>query len=220
MARGSEGLAEPRSSTERWPRKGGGHSSVDGQGPDAVGGLATIARAGDDGRPDAAVAMGLQEPRQAGDGASRHGSQSEFLDHSQARWRNCNITRRFQPQDQGSRKHPDRDAQFEYIYVKVEAFQAAGEPVISIDAQKKELLGESRTAVATMGRRANRSTSTLNDFEDKELGKVVPYGTLTTSAPTSATSSLGIDHDTGQFAVRQRRPTPARSDGSGSSIPG
>src|SRR5208283_4752769 len=77
----SEGLAEPRLLDGRGAAQGRGHSSVDGQGPDAVGGLAPIARAGDDGRPDAAVAMGLQEPRQAGDGASRPGSQSEFLGH-------------------------------------------------------------------------------------------------------------------------------------------
>src|SRR5271165_3606058 len=63
----------------------------------------TIGRAGDDGRPDAAVAMGLQEPRQAGDGASRHGSQSEFLDHSQAAG-GTEILSPFQPQDQGSRQ--------------------------------------------------------------------------------------------------------------------
>ncbi len=87
----------------RGAAQGRGHSSVDGQGPDAVGGLATIARAGDDGRPDAAVAMGLQEPRQAGDGASRHGSQSEFLDHSQAAG-GTEILSPFQPQDQGSRQ--------------------------------------------------------------------------------------------------------------------
>src|SRR5208283_3585090 len=126
----SEGLAEPRLLDGRGAAQGRGHSSVDGQGPDAVGGLATIARAGDDGRPDAAVAMGLQEPRQAGDGASRPGSQSEFLDKLLEELKYCRHSNR---KTKEAGKHPDRDAQFEYINAKVEAFQAAGEPVISID---------------------------------------------------------------------------------------
>src|SRR5208283_4479231 len=199
----SEGLAEPRLLDGRGAAQGRGHSSVDGQGPDAVGGLAPIARAGDDGRPDAAVAMGLQEPRQAGDGASRPGSQSEFLDHSQAAG-GTEILSPFQPQDQGSRQTPDRDAQFEYINAKVEAFQAAGEPVISIDAKKKELLGEFKNGGSDYGPQGEPIEVNAHDFEDKELGKVVPYGVYDIGANLGYVS-LGIDHDTGEFAVNAVR---------------
>ena len=52
--------------------------------------------------------------------------------------------------------HPDRDAQFEHINAPVIASQAAGQPVISIDTKKKELIGDTRTAAATIGRRAAR----------------------------------------------------------------
>src|SRR5271166_5089638 len=79
----SEGPAGPRLSDREGASQGRGEPSVDDAGPDASGGLATIARARDDGRSDAAVAMGLQEPRQAGEGASGDGSQGELLDHSQ-----------------------------------------------------------------------------------------------------------------------------------------
>src|SRR5208283_4033279 len=73
-------------------------------------------------------------------------------------------------------KHPDRDAQFEYINAKVEAFQAAGEPVISIDAKKKELLGEFKNGGSDYGPQGEPIEVNAHDFEDKELGKVVPYG--------------------------------------------
>ena len=112
---------------------------------------------------------------------------TQLLEHSQAAG-GIEVLPPLQPQDQGRRQHPDRDAQFEYINAKVEEFQAEGQPVISIDAKKKELLGGSRTATATIARRVGRSRSTPT-FEDKELGEASPTGS-TTSAPTTATSAL------------------------------
>ena len=103
IGRGLKDLRDPGSLTGKGATQGRGQPSVDDEGPDAAGGLATIARARDDGRSDAAVAMGLQEPRQAGDGASRDGSQSEFLNHSQAAG-GTEILPPFQPQDQGRRQ--------------------------------------------------------------------------------------------------------------------
>src|SRR5208283_4667788 len=94
-------------------------------------------------------------------------------------------------------KHPDRDAQFEYINAKVEAFQAAGEPVISIDAKKKELLGEFKNGGSDYGPQGEPIEVNAHDFEDKELGKVVPYGVYDIGANLGYVS-LGIDHDTGE----------------------
>src|SRR5208283_3445331 len=101
-------------------------------------------------------------------------------------------------------KHPDRDAQFEYINAKVEAFQAAGEPVISIDAKKKELLGEFKNGGSDYGPQGEPIEVNAHDFEDKELGKVVPYGVYDIGANLGYVS-LGIDHDTGEFAVNAVR---------------
>jgi hypothetical protein len=101
-------------------------------------------------------------------------------------------------------KHPDRDAQFEYINSKVEAFQAAGEPVISIDAKKKELLGEYKNGGSDYGPQGQPIEVNTHDFEDKKLGKVVPYGIYDMGANLGYVS-LGIDHDTGQFAVNAVR---------------
>ena len=103
IGRGLKDLRDPGSLDGKGAAQGRRQPSVDDEGPDAAGGPATIARAGDDGRSDAAVAMGLQEPRQAGDGASRDGSQGKFLDHSQAIG-GAQILSSFQPQDQGRRQ--------------------------------------------------------------------------------------------------------------------
>src|SRR5277367_3822066 len=91
-------LARAKGATQGW-----GQPSVGDEGSDAAGGLGTIARAGDDGRSDATVAMGLQEPRQAGDGAPRDESQSQLLEHSQAAG-GIEVLPPFQPQDQGRRQ--------------------------------------------------------------------------------------------------------------------
>src|SRR5271169_2037990 len=103
-----------------------------------------------------------------------------------------------------SGKHPDRDAQFEYINAKVEEFQAEDQPVISIDAKKKELLGEFKNGGSDYSPQGRPIEVNTHDFEDKELGKVVPYGVYDIGA-NDGYVSLGIDHDTGQFAVNSVR---------------
>jgi hypothetical protein len=103
-----------------------------------------------------------------------------------------------------SGKHPDRDAQFEYINAKVAEFQAADRPVISIDAKKKELVGEFKNAGSDYGPEGKPIEVNVHDFENKELGKVTPYGIYDIGA-NQGYVNLGIDHDTGQFAVNSVR---------------
>ena len=83
---------------------------------------------------------------------------------------------------QGNRKaeegsnHPDRDAQFEYINSTVMAAQGRGEPVISVDTKKKELIGNFKNAGSDYRRKGAPLRVNVHDFEDKTLGKVAPYG--------------------------------------------
>ena len=100
--------------------------------------------------------------------------------------------------------HPDRDAQFEYINAKARAFQSAAQPVISVDTKKKELIGEFKNAGSDYGPKGKPIEVDAHDFENKELGKVVPYGVYDIGA-NSGYVSLGIDHDTAQFAVNAAR---------------
>jgi hypothetical protein len=100
--------------------------------------------------------------------------------------------------------HPDRDAQFEYINAKAREFQAADRPVISVDTKKKELIGEFKNPGSDYGPKGKPIEVDAHDFENKELGKVVPYGVYDVGA-NSGYVSLGIDHDTAQFAVNAAR---------------
>lgn len=102
------------------------------------------------------------------------------------------------------RQHPDRDAQFEHINDRVEAFQAAGQPVISVDTKKKELIGEYRNAGSDYRPKGQAQRVNVHDFPDKNQGKVVPYGVYDV-ADNSGWVSVGIDHDTAEFAVNTIR---------------
>jgi Rhodopirellula transposase DDE domain len=83
--------------------------------------------------------------------------------------------------DEGS-SHPDRDAQFEYINAEVLAAQAAGQPVISVDTKKKELVGNYRNAGREWRPKGDPRRVKVHDFEDKQLGKVAPYGVYDVTA--------------------------------------
>lgn len=97
--------------------------------------------------------------------------------------------------------HPDRDAQFRYIATQVRQFQAARQPVISVDTKKKELVGDFKNAGRTWRPTGQPDPVRVHDFLIPTQGKAVPYGVydLTRNA---GWVSVGIDHDTASFAVR------------------
>jgi hypothetical protein len=101
-------------------------------------------------------------------------------------------------------RHPDRDAQFEHINAQAEAHQAAGQPVISVDTKKKELIGEYKNAGSDYQQQGRPLDVNVHDFIDKELGKAIPYGVYDIGANAGCVS-VGIDHDTAEFAVNAIR---------------
>jgi DDE family transposase len=105
--------------------------------------------------------------------------------------------------DEGS-KHPDRNAQFEYINAKVVAAQAEQQPVISVDTKKKELVGNFKNGGTDYRPKGNPRRVNVHDFEDKDLGKVVPYGVYDVTA-NAGFVSVGITSDTAKFAVQSIR---------------
>jgi hypothetical protein len=105
--------------------------------------------------------------------------------------------------DEGS-SHPDRNVQFEYINAEVLAAQAAGQPVISVDTKKKELVGNYRNAGSDWRPKGDPQRVKVHDFEDKKLGKVAPYGVYDIAADAGWVS-VGITHDTAEFAVASIR---------------
>jgi hypothetical protein len=105
--------------------------------------------------------------------------------------------------DEGS-KHPDRNAQFEYINKKVVAAQAKRQPVISVDTKKKELIGNFKNGGTDYRPKGDPRRVNVHDFEDKQLGKVVPYGVYDVAA-NAGFVSVGITSDTAEFAVQSIR---------------
>jgi hypothetical protein len=100
--------------------------------------------------------------------------------------------------------NPDRNAQFEHINTAVIATQAAGQPVISIDTKKKELVGPFKNGGSDYRQEGCPDKVNVHDFVDKDLGKVAPYGVYDVAANTGYVN-VGIDNDTAQFAVHSIR---------------
>jgi voltage-gated potassium channel Kch len=102
------------------------------------------------------------------------------------------------------RQHPDRDAQFRHISEQARAHQAAGQPVVSVDARKKENVGNFRNGGREWRPGGDPERVNVHDFIGKELGKAVPYGVYDIAADAGWVS-VGTDHDTAAFAVQTIR---------------
>lgn len=98
------------------------------------------------------------------------------------------------------KQHPDRDAQFRYLNRTVRRQQRNGQPVISVDTKKKELVGLYKNTGREWCPKGNPEKVQVHDFINKELGKVAPYGVYDLTR-NNGWVSVGIDHDTAAFAV-------------------
>lgn len=100
--------------------------------------------------------------------------------------------------------HPDRDAQFRFIHGRVEDFQRRGQPVVSVDTKKKELVGDFKNGGREWRPKGDPEQVRVYDFVDKALGKANPYGVYDPTA-NMGWVSVGVDHDTAEFAVETLR---------------
>jgi len=100
--------------------------------------------------------------------------------------------------------HPDRDAQFEYIDDRVQAYLTLRQPVISVDTKKKELVGDFRNVGQEWRPKGDPEKVRVHDFAIPELGRAAPYGVYDLAYNTGWVS-VGVDHDTASFAVETIR---------------
>jgi transposase len=100
--------------------------------------------------------------------------------------------------------HPDRNAQFEHLNGKVKWCLSRKEPVISVDTKKKELVGDFKNGGSELRPKGDPVKVRVHDFIDKELGRATPYG-IYDIGRNSGWVSVGIDHDTAEFAVESIR---------------
>lgn len=96
--------------------------------------------------------------------------------------------------------HPDRNAQFEYINRQARRMQKRGQPVVSVDTKKKELLGDFKQAGRQWRPRGQPEEVRVHDFQDRDLGRAIPYGVYDVTN-NQGWVSVGINHDTAYFAA-------------------
>jgi hypothetical protein len=98
------------------------------------------------------------------------------------------------------KSHPDRDAQFIHINKQIGSFHQRGQPVVSVDTKKKELVGEYRNGGREYRPKGDPEKVQVHDFPDAKLGKAIPYGVYDVGA-NQGWVSVGVDHDTAEFAT-------------------
>ncbi len=96
--------------------------------------------------------------------------------------------------------HPDRNLQFEHINRRIQTFQERGQPVVSVDTKKKELVGDFKNGGQEWQPKGAPEPVRVHDFVDKKLGKAIPYGVYDV-AGNRGWVSVGTDHDTAEFAT-------------------
>jgi hypothetical protein len=101
-------------------------------------------------------------------------------------------------------QHPDRDAQFRYLNAQVARFLRTGDPVVSVDTKKKELVGAFQNGGRRWRRRGQAERVLTHDFPHLGQGKAIPYGTYD-PARDRALVNVGVSHDTAEFAVESIR---------------
>jgi hypothetical protein len=167
-----------------------------------------------------AALLGLVEPTRRGDPESalswttlslQHlAAELTGLGHAASTWTVANLLREqgFSLQANAKtiegRQHPDRDGQFCYLNARAMDHTDAGDPVISVDTKKKELVGEFKNGGREWRPKGEPVAVKVHDFKDLELGKVNPYGVYDVAADTGWVS-VGTDHDTSAFAVNTIR---------------
>ena len=182
---------------------GGGRRTADSIRSGPAGGLGAVDRPRHARRSDVAVALDLQEHGQVGRGTDAT-EPSHLGSHGRHAAEAAGYSLQANRKTREGSSHPDRNAQFEYINRQVMAFQKRQQPVISVDTKKKELVGEFKNAGEEWQPKGQPEKVSVHDFPDKKLGKAIPYGVYDLAC-NEGWVSVGIDHDTAEFACASIR---------------
>lgn len=188
---------------QRVRRAGAGRKSLESHNPELVSALEALIDPLTRGDPESALRWTIKSTRKLATeltrqghrvGASTVGTLLKQLGYS------LQATRKTREGTQ----HPDRNAQFEFLNRKVKKFQKSGQPVVSVDTKKKELVGDFTRAGREWQPEGEPVPVRVHDFIDKELGKAVPYGVYDTLR-NEGWVSVGVNYDTAEFAVESIR---------------
>ena len=202
--RGEDDLDEGPLPEGRVRRKGGGPKPLSQRDPTLVPDLQRLAEPATMGDPMRALKWVSKSPAKLAAALAEAGHEVSPNTVAKLLEEKLEYSRQFNRKTNEGASHPDRNAQFEHINEKVVAAQAAGQPVISVDTKKKELVGNFKNGGSDYRPKGDPHLVKVHDFEDKALGKVVPYGVYDVGA-NAGWVSLGITSDTAEFAVNAIR---------------
>jgi transposase len=201
IRRGMSELSEdpPEETSDRVRSPGGGRKKAEVADPELVDALDGLIEPGTRGDPESPLRWTTKSTRHLAAALTKMG---HSISHSAV----ANLLHSLGYSLQGTRKtmegsqHPDRDDQFRYINKLAEEFFASGDPVISVDTKKKELVGEFSQAGKEWHPQGQPVEVSTYNFPEQAEGKAIPYGVYDV-ADDSAWVSVGINHDTAVFAV-------------------
>ena len=202
--RGEDDLEEGPLPNGRVRRKGGGPKPLNERDPTLVPDLQRLAEPATMGDPMRALKWVSKSPAKLAAALKEGGHEVSANTVAKLLEEKLEYSRQFNRKTHEGASHPDRNAQFEHINAKVVAAQSAGQPVISVDTKKKELVGNFKNGGSDYRPKGDPHRVKVHDFEDKALGKVVPYGVYDVGA-NAGWVSLGITSDTSEFAVNAIR---------------
>jgi Rhodopirellula transposase DDE domain len=204
IQRGLLDLDTPALAGSRVRREGGGRREIADTDATLINDLRTLAEPATMGDPMRSLTWVSKSPAKLADALKERGHDVCRNTVDKLLATKLEYSRQFNRKTHEGTSHPDRNAQFEHINAKVIAAQANDQPVISVDTKKKERVGNFRNAGSDYRPKGDPVRVKVHDFEDKELGKVVPYGVYDISA-NAGWISLGITSDTAEFAVHSIR---------------
>jgi Rhodopirellula transposase DDE domain len=198
--RGEDDLDEGPLPEGRVRRKGGGGKPLSERDPTLIPDLQALAEPATMGDPMRALKWVSKSPAKLAAALNDNGHDVSPNTVVKLLTENLEYSRQVNRKTNEGASHPDRNAQFEHINTQVVAAQAAGQPVISVDTKKKELIGNFKNGGSDYRPKGDPHRVNVHDFVDKDLGKVVPYGVYDIAA-NAGWVSLGITSDTAEFAV-------------------
>jgi transposase len=188
---------------DRQRRSGGGRKAREQEQPRLVGALERLVEPVSRGDPQSVLRWTCKSTRDLAEALQDQGFQISHRKVGQllkARGYSLQSNRKTREGAQ----HPDRNAQFQHIAKRVKARQQRDEPALSVDTKKKEVLGNLKNPGKTYRRKGKPVEVAVHDFPDPKLGKAIPYGVYDINY-NEAGVSVGITHDTAEFAVKAIR---------------
>jgi DNA-binding transcriptional regulator GbsR (MarR family) len=187
---------------ERIRREGGGRKSIREAHPELLSALENLIEPATRGDPESPLRWTSKSVRKLSNELKSRGFKVSYPTIAEL-LKELNYSLQANRKVREGSSHPDRDAQFEYIYQLVNQFQDEGQPVISVDTKKKELVGDFKNNGREWRKKGEPEHVRVHDFE-LEAGKVSPYGVYDIGR-NEGWINVGTDHDTASFAVESIR---------------